>query len=149
MASKRIGHYTDPSPIEQGGKRPGRDTFSLVMPRPGLLTAIALVAALAATAFGQVAPTVKGSREDLRGARSLYGDASDDRELGDAIVAALGSELPELKIADEPDGADLVVRFSRSVADDRPGQHDVSDEPPFSADQKISRTAPQRQQQSP
>src|SRR5262245_34825362 len=126
MASKRIGHYTDRAPIEQGGKRPGRDTFSHVMPRFGLLTAIALVAALAAAAFGQVAPTIKGSREDLHGAHSVYVDASYDRELRDAIVAALKSELPELSIVEEPDGADLVVRFSRSVADDRPGRHDVS-----------------------
>ena len=119
------------------------------MSRPRLLTAILLTAALAATALGQVAPTVKGSRDDLRGARTVYVDASYDRELGDALVAELKSELPELSIAEAAEGADLVLRFSRSVADERRGKHDVSAEPPFSADQKMSRLPPQRPQQLP
>jgi hypothetical protein len=119
------------------------------MSRLRMLTATLWLAALAATAAGQVAPTVKGSREDLRGARSVYVDASYDREVRDALVAAIKAELPELTIAEAPEGADLVVIFSRSVADERRGDAGVSDEPPFSADQKISRASPPRPQRLP
>ena len=144
MASERIGHYTGRAPIGQGGKRRGRGAFSRAMSRLRTLTATLWIAALAAAAAGQVARTVKGSREDLRGARTVYVDASYDREVRDALVAAIKTELPELTIAEAPEGADLVVIFSRSVADERRGGADISDEPPFSADQKISRTSPPR-----
>jgi hypothetical protein len=101
-----------------------------------------VVPALAATALGQVSPTVKGSREDLRGARTVYLDVGHDRALGETLAAELRRELPELVIAAEPEGADLLLRFSRSVADDRPAHRENWDQPPYSADQTISRTPP-------
>ncbi len=93
--------------------------------------------ALAATATAQVSPTVKGSREDMRGAKRVFVDTAYDRVLRDAIVATLAKELPDLQILDEQEGADLILRFSRSVADEK---RDAWEDPPFSADESISRT---------
>jgi hypothetical protein len=106
-----------------------------------ILTALA-VAALAARATAQVAPTVKGSRDDLRGAKSVYVDTSYDHALRDALAAEIRKELPELTIAEAPEGADLILRFSRSVPDESDGRRGTWDEPPYSADQTMSRTPP-------
>jgi hypothetical protein len=104
------------------------------------------IALAAAPALGQVSPTVKGSAEDLRGATRIYVDADYDRALAEQLAAEIRRELPELTIVAEAKEADLVVRFSRSVAD---GGRGVSDEPPFSADQTMPREPPRPRARAP
>src|SRR5215203_2697130 len=132
MVSKRIGHYTGRLRIGQDGKRLVGASFLPTMNRRHVVSLLVSALALAAPALGQVSPTVKGSREDLRGARTVYVDAGHDRALGEALAAELGRELPELSIAGEAEGADLILRFSRSVADERPVHRENWDRPPYS-----------------
>ena len=142
MVSKRIGHYTDRLPIGQDRKRRAGASFSSTMNRRYFVSLLVPAVALSATALGQVSPTVKGSRDDLRDARTVYVDVGHDRALGEALAAELRRELPALAIAADPEGADLILRFSRSVADERPARRENWDQPPYSADQTISRTPP-------
>lgn len=102
----------------------------------------AVAAAIASPyALAQVAPTVKGSNADLRGAKTVYVDASYDRALRDAVVAELKAQLPELAIEDDPDGADLVVRCSRAVADRDRRNTDQATRPPFDASDRTTTPA--------
>src|SRR5262245_49751815 len=72
---------------------------------------------LAGRAAAQVEPTVKGSRDDLRGAKRVFVDTSFDHSLNEAVTAEIKAQLPELELASEADGADLVVRCSRGMTD--------------------------------
>ena len=91
----------------------------------------ALAALVAGRASAQVEPTVKGSRDDLRGAKRVFVDTSYDRSLGEAVTAELKTQLPEVELVDDAEGADLVVRCSRGVPD--PAARDPFDDPPFAA----------------
>lgn len=95
---------------------------------------------VAGRASSQVAPTVKGSRDDLRGAKRVFVDTSYDHSLNEALTAELKAQLPELEIAADEDGAELILRCSRGVTD--PNDHNLFEDPPFSASTTAPRSAP-------
>jgi hypothetical protein len=102
------------------------------MNRRRFILSATAAAAVSLRVAAQVAPTVRGSREDLRGAKSVFVDTSEDSALHDAVVAELKAQLPTLAIREEADGADLVVRCTRGVADERQRNADAI-RPPFDA----------------
>jgi hypothetical protein len=74
---------------------------------PGVFAALLVASA----AFAQAGRVEKGSRDDLKGARTVFVDAIGSPELRDVILSNLETELPELHFTTQPDEADLLVRF--------------------------------------
>lgn len=80
---------------------------------------LAVTLAIAPSCPAQAEQISKGSRDDLRGATSIFVDTGVDPDLGPMVVEALRRELPELAIVDRLDDAALVLRFSTSIAPNR------------------------------
>ena len=74
---------------------------------PGVFAALLVASA----AFAQAGHVEKGSRDDLRGAKTVFVDAAGSPEAREVIVASLETELPERHFAAKPEEADLLVRF--------------------------------------
>lgn len=82
------------------------------------LITLAAIVALAPAAFSQTEPVGKGTPADLKGAATVYIDASVRNDLREAIVANLRTELPQLTVVERAEDAALVLRFSTSIGDD-------------------------------
>lgn len=76
------------------------------------------IVSLATAAVAQTEPVGKGTPADLRGAATVYIDASVRDDLREAIVSNLRIELPQLTVVEQADDAALVLRFSTSIGDD-------------------------------
>jgi hypothetical protein len=77
----------------------------------------AVVAALlaASAAFAQAGKVEKGSRDDLKGATTVFVDAAASPEMRDVIVADLETRLPGIHFARRLEDADLVLRFETTL----------------------------------
>ena len=89
---------------------------------PGVFAALLVASA----AFAQAGHVEKGSRDDLKGAKTVFVDAAGSPEAREVIVASLETELPELHFAAKPEEADLLVRFETTLPrKSRPSPVDV------------------------
>ncbi|HQR37428.1 MAG TPA: hypothetical protein PLF26_03420 [Blastocatellia bacterium] len=93
-----------------------------------VIVAAALLVPIAA--FGHEPPVVApGTRDDMKGATTVFVDTAVDPETREAIVLELGRQLPNLRVVEHEEESALVLRFSTSIPESRP----LDDDPVGSA----------------
>jgi len=88
------------------------------MQRRDFLWSMTAVAFASGRARAQIEATVRGSRDDLKGAKTIRIDTSYDRELREMLAVEVAKELPDLKVVGEDEPSDLVLRCTHGFSDD-------------------------------